>query len=454
MTTSDDALAQAQAEIDRLVTENQKLKQGQPTHHRWGWVRGTAVVVLLVIGFLLVPVAGVAVWTRNTLLHTDQYVETVAPLASEPAVIDDVATAVTTKLFEQFDVEAALEQYLPEQLAFAAGPISNQVQSTTKDLVVKALETEQFELLWRQVNRAASASVVAFVTRSDTSTVLQVQNGQLVLNLQPIVEQVKADLSARGLDFVDKIPDISTTVDLPVANVEYLVEARQAVRLLNTLAWVLPLLALACFAGAIALSRNRRSTLIKSALLVSGAALLLGIGLAIGRNQYLDAMATSPNVSEETATVVFDTLVRFLRNGIRVFFLLGVIVAFAAAVTGSTGWAVRFRSAVGGTLTEGGQKSGISTGPVGPFLARHRTAYRIGTVGVFAVWLLLLDRPTPGALVWLLVGVVAVLAVLEFLAGTAPREETAEAASASRPPDGPADPDAEATPDDTPVSTT
>lgn len=427
MMSDSDALSQAQAEIDRLKSENQRLRAEGAGGSGAGWVRGTAVVVLLVLGFLLVPVAGLAVWSRNTLLNTDRYVETVAPLASEPAVIDDVAKAVTTAIFERVDVQGALEQNLPEQLAFAAGPIANQVKSTTNDLVVRALESDQFNVLWRQVNRAASASVVAFVTRSDTSTVLQVENGQLLLNLQPIVEQVKTELSARGLDFVDRLPDVGTSINLPVANVQYLVDARQAVRVLNTLAWLLPVLALACFAGAIALSRRRRKTLITSALLVSGAALLIGIGLAVGRNQYLDAMATSPAVSEETAAVVFDTLVRFLRNGIRVFFLLGLVVAFAAAVTGDAGWAVRFRRTVGGAITEGGERSGLDTGPVGAFLAAHRTAYRIATVGVFAVWLLLLDRPTPKVLVWMVVGVVVVLAVLEFLAATAPRARRPEA---------------------------
>lgn len=431
MTAENDALAEAQAEIDRLNAENQRLQSESGSHG--GWIRSTAVVVLLALGFLLVPVAGIAVWTRNTLLDTDHYVETVAPLAKEPAVIDDVATAITTAIFERVDVETLLQENLPPKLAFAAGPITNQIKSTTNDLVVKALQSDQFDILWKQVNKAASASVVAFVTRSDTSTVLQVQNGQLMLNLAPIVEQVKTALSERGLDFVDRLPDVGTTVDLPVANVQYLVDARQAVRVLNTLAWLLPLLALACFAGAIALSRRRRRTLIASALLVSGAALLIGIGLTVGRNQYLDAMATSPQVSQETAAVVFDTLVRFLRNGIRVFFFLGLVVAFAAAVTGDSGWAVKFRGTMSGAITQGGEKSGLDTGPVGSFLSAHRTGYRVATVSVFGVALFLFDRPTPKTLLWLVVVMLLVLALLEFLAATAPREPALAEPAAEEP---------------------
>ncbi|MDH5279320.1 MAG: hypothetical protein OEW53_09800, partial [Actinomycetota bacterium] len=393
-------------------------------HH---WIRGTAVVVLMVLGFVLVPVAGVAVWTRNTLLNTDRYVETVAPLAQSQAVIDDVAQAVTTAIFNQFDVEAALQKNLPPELSFAAGPIANQVESTTNDLVVKALGSDQFDALWRAVNRQASASVVAFVTGSSSDTAIQVKNGQLVLDIQPILADVKQRLTAEGFDLASKLPSTDATVDLPVANVQYLVDARQLVKLLNTLAWLLPLLALLCFAGAVALSRNRRRALITTALLVSGAALLVGLALAVGRAAYIDA-TTSEAVSADTAAVVYDTVVRFLKNGLRVFFLLGLVVAFGAAVTGESAWAVATRRTTGRLVTQGGEKSGLDTGRVGAFFARHRTGYRVVTVGVFGVWLFLLNPPTPSALLWLVIGALAVLVVLEFLASTAPRApEAAEA---------------------------
>ncbi|MDH4160937.1 MAG: hypothetical protein OEV62_11810, partial [Actinomycetota bacterium] len=375
---SADALTTAQAEIDRLRRENEQLRAetapaGGRGHH---WIRGTAVVVLMVLGFVLVPVAGVAVWTRNTLLNTDRYVETVAPLAQSQAVIDDVAQAVTTAIFNQFDVEAALQKNLPPELSFAAGPIANQVESTTNDLVVKALGSDQFDALWRAVNRQASASVVAFVTGSSSDTAIQVKNGQLVLDIQPILADVKQRLTAEGFDLASKLPSTDATVDLPVANVQYLVDARQLVKLLNTLAWLLPLLALLCFAGAVALSRNRRRALITTALLVSGAALLVGLALAVGRAAYIDA-TTSEAVSADTAAVVYDTVVRFLKNGLRVFFLLGLVVAFGAAVTGESAWAVATRRTTGRLVTQGGEKSGLDTGRVGAFFARHRTGYRV-----------------------------------------------------------------------------
>jgi hypothetical protein len=432
-TPTDDSLAQAQAEIARLKQENERLRAGTPVAREGGrgWVRGTAVGVLLVLGFLLVPVSGLAVWTRNTLLNSDRYVETVAPLSNSQPVVDDVAAAITNEIFAQVDVETLLQENLPPKLTFAAGPIAGQVKSATNSLVVKALETDQFDALWRAVNRQASASVVAILTGTDASTVLQVKNGQVLLDLSPILADVKSRLTAQGVSIAASLPTTAPDVTLPVANIDYLVQARQLVKLLNTLAWLLPVLALLCFAGAIALSRNRRRTLITSALLVSGAALLMGLALGVGRAAYLDA-ATSEVVSEQTAAVVFDTLVRFLRNGLRVFFLLGLVVAFAAAVTGDAAWATSLRRTSGRLVTEGGEKSGLNTGRVGAFFAAHRTGYRVVTVSVFGIWLFLLNPPTPASLLWLSIGVLAVLVLLEFLASTAPRPGSEDAEDADR----------------------
>jgi hypothetical protein len=353
-------------------------------------------------------------------------VETVAPLATSQPVIDDVAAAVTTAIFEQIDVEAELEANLPPKLAFAAGPIASQVKSVTNDLVVKALETDQFDALWRAVNRQASASVIATLTGAETSTALQVVNGQVILDLSPVLADVKTRLSEAGVSIAANLPTTAPEVTLPVANIDYLVQARQLVKLLNTLAWLLPFLALLCFAGAVALSRNRRRTLITSALLVSGAALLLGLALGVGRAAYLDAV-TSPAVSEQTASVVFDTVVRFLRNGLRVFFLLGLVVAFGAAVTGDAAWARSLRRTSGRLVTEGGKRSGLDTGRVGAFFAAHRTGYRVVAVAVFGIGLFLLNPPTPASLLWLVIGLLAVLVLLEFLASTAPRPADEEA---------------------------
>ena len=429
--SSDRELQEARAEIARLRNENEQLRSGGDGGlaeaadrgvRSLGWVRSTAVVVLMALGFVLVPTAGVAVWTRNTLLNTDRYVETVAPLADSQPVIDDVANAITDEIFAQVDVEALLEENLPPELSFAAGPITSQVESTTRSLVVKALESDRFDVLWREINRQASASVVGLVTGKDTSEIIQIDNGQLFLELKPVIEEVKARLSDQGLSLADKLPAVSASVELPVANVSYIQDAQTAVRGLNTLANVLPWVAALCFLGAVLLSRNRRRALVWTGGLISGAALLVGLSLAVGRGIYLDSV-TSDMVSTETAAVVYDTVVRFLRNGVRVFFFLGIVLAFGAAVTGPSAWARKTREVSGGVMTQGGRRTGWNTGAFGAFVAAHRVGIQLAAAVVFGGAIFLVDRPTPSTVLWFVVALLVVVAAVQFLAATAPRDD-------------------------------
>ncbi len=420
---SDRELEEARAEIARLREENEHLREEHPSRG-FGWVRSTAVVVLFALGFLLVPTAGLAVWSRNTLLNTDRYVETVAPLSDEPAVIDGVANRVTDAIFAQIDVQSELETYLPPKLVFAAGPITSQVESTTNDLVVKALETDQFDTLWREVNRQASEALVTFVT-GDGSAAVSIQNGQLVLDIGPILASVKQRLLDQGVSIAEKIPSTDATVPLPVGDVSYLEDARTGFRWLNTLANFLPWIAAACFIGAVLLSRDRRRGLVWTGLLISGAALLVGVGLALGQQAYLDA-AVSGGANQATAEVVFETLVRFLRNGIRVFFVLGIILAFGAAITGPAAWARKTREVSGGLMTSGGQRTGWDTGGFGTFVADHKVGIQLTAAAVFGGAIFLVDRPTPSTVVWFVVALLAVVAMVQFLAATAPRGDDTE----------------------------
>ena len=427
MTDAPDAeLDAAQAEIDRLREENERLREDRPASGHAGWVRSTAVVVLFVLGALLVPAAGLSVWARNTLLDTDRYVETVAPLAKSDQVIDSVATRVTDALFERVDIESELEQYLPPKLAFAAGPITSQVKSTTHDLVVKALESDQFATLWDQVNRTASTALVNYV-KGDGSASLTIENGQLYLELGPIVDAVRQNLTSQGFALAAKIPSTDASVHLPVGDVSLIEELKSTLRMLNVLSYLLPVLALVCFLGAVFLMRDRRRGVVWVGVILAGAALSVGVSLAVGRSEYLNA-ATDGGADPQTAQVLFDTLVRFLRNGIRVIFLLGVVLAVAAVVTGPSTWAVRTRATVSGLITAGGERTGWNSGAAGAFAARHRLGLMGAAAVVMAIWLFLLDPPTPASVVWLALGLLVLLAGIQFFAATAPRDGSDELA--------------------------
>ncbi|MGD0094160.1 MAG: hypothetical protein ABSE73_29990, partial [Planctomycetota bacterium] len=144
-----------------------------------------------------------------------------------------------------------------------------------------------------------------------------------MLSLGPLIDQAKHNLAARGLTVVNKLPPINPT--FPLFDAKYLIKAQSAYRLLNTLRWVLPILAVILIAAGIYITHSHRRALIGAALGVAAGMLLLAIGLAIGRTIYLNQVPASV-LPSDAAAVVFDTLVRFIKQGLHVILAVALIV--------------------------------------------------------------------------------------------------------------------------------
>ena len=80
---------------------------GPAGRQRW---RTIVAVLLIVLGCVLAPLAGVAVWARNQVTYTDRYVATVAPLASDPAIQQAITDRITAQVFTYIDVQGLTTQ--------------------------------------------------------------------------------------------------------------------------------------------------------------------------------------------------------------------------------------------------------------------------------------------------------------------------------------------------------
>ena len=68
---------------------------------------------------VLAPLSIVAIWARDIVSDTDRYVETVAPLAEDPAVQNVVIQRITTEIVNRIDVRAVTQEAI-DALAAAA----------------------------------------------------------------------------------------------------------------------------------------------------------------------------------------------------------------------------------------------------------------------------------------------------------------------------------------------
>jgi hypothetical protein len=165
-------------------------------------------------------------------------------------------------------------------------------------------------------------------------------------------------------------------------------------------------------------ARDHRRALVGAGLGVAVAMLLLALGLAVFRSIYLDALPASV-LPHDAAAVLYDTIVRFLRAGLRTVFVLGLVVAAGAFLTGPSPTATRTRQSLArgiGWLQRGAEGAGLRTGPVGTWVYANRRVLRIGAVALAGLALVFWSRPTGKVVIGLAFVLLVVLAAIEFLA--------------------------------------
>ncbi len=376
----------------------------------------------IVPGCVFAPISVVAVWGANQVSNTTRYVENVTPLISQPAVRNALTDKISTAVSDQVDVQHLTMQVAAELssrgltrlgslLSGFSGSIASGVDGLIPTTVAKLVASP---LVHQQLVLALSGKKSA----------ITVSNGQVVVGLGPIIGQVKHNLAARGLTIVNKLPPINPT--FPLFSAKYLVQAQSLYRLLTTLKWVLPILTLILLTAGVYVARRHRRALAGAGLGLAASMVVLGVVLAIGRTIYLGKLP--PTVSADAAAAAFDTIVRFIRQGLRVLLVLGLVVTLAAFFTGPSVSAVKTRQAFRSwlaTIRGTGERADVTTGPVGTWVDQHRTALRITAVAIAALVLVFWGIPTGLTVLIIAIVLVAVLGLIELI-GRPPAQLKAE----------------------------
>ncbi|MGP8304162.1 hypothetical protein ACTPOK_40915 [Streptomyces inhibens] len=424
--------------------EYDRLRKAAAVRHRY-W-RYTAGSVLLVLAFLLAPLAVVATWVDREVVDTDRYVQTVAPLASEPAVQSVVTDRLTNRVVGTVDVKAITES-LTKALQKAgaptvvvkhtpalAGPLKSALTHTVHGVVSKVVTSHQFAQVWDEANRVAHAAVVKVLTGEGNSAV-QARGDTIVLDIGTIVDKVKQRLVDAGFEKAADIPKIDRTV--PLLQVDKLQQAQGAMRLLDVVGTWLPVVGLALAALAVWVIPAHRVALMSAAIGIGVMMIVLLIGLAVMRGVYLDSVRPT-TMPRDAAATIFDTLVRFLRQSTRTVLVIAVITALAAYLYGPGRGARAVRSGAARSTGAAGRalaRSGLRTGGPGQWLDTHRGWTTGIVIAAGALALVLWNYPTPASVALVLGIVVLVLVLLGILAGAAgrpgPASEGAETGTAT-----------------------
>ncbi|MEU4874144.1 hypothetical protein [Streptomyces sp. NPDC021608] len=416
-------IAQQARELDELHRRLGEL-ESRPHRHRH-WLRALGSILLILVASLLSLLAVVAVWANSIVRDTDRYVATVAPLASDPDVQRAVTNRVTDVVLRQIDVDAlvdqlsraASEQGVPPKAADLiknlSGPIDSGLKQLVSTTVMRVVSGPAFEKVWTNANRRAHSAVDKALTGSGGGTV-QVRDGQVAIDVAPVVAEVKQRLVDSGLAVAAKIPDVHT--DFVVVQSKDIGKIKSYLRVLQILGNWLPVVAVLIAAAGVFVAVHRRRALIGAAIGVFLAMVLLGVVLAVFRAVYLDHLP--PGTNSDAAGAIYDALVRFLRSSIRAVGALAVVTALGAFLVGPSRGAVFVRHFCGTGIGAGrdvAASAGLRLGAVGRFVHRFKTWIGAAILVVAAVVLFTWSYPTMAVVLWTAVIVLVAFGIREFL---------------------------------------
>src|SRR5262245_3074485 len=285
--------------------------------------RKIGVAVLLVLATLLWTCAGLGVWAKRQALDTNNWTDTATDLLKDEDIRVALGNYLVDQVYTSVAVKQAIEDALPPRLQPLAGPAASGLKEVARRNAPRVLGTAAALTAWRQANETAHALLIKVVEGD-------VADQDVTLDLKDLITKL-ADQTGLPSSVADKIPP--GVGQLTIAKPDQLDTARKALDFFQTAVWALVILAVAAFVGAVALSRDRRRTLVT----VGGCLIIAGIAmLAIRRiagNIVVDALADAPNASA-VADDVWAIVTRLLVDVAEGTMLFGLFILSGAWVAG------------------------------------------------------------------------------------------------------------------------
>ena len=303
--------------------------------------------VLFALGTLVILVGSLTLWVKRQALDTDSWVDT------------------STQLLENDEVRMALSVYIVDQLyderrsaGGARGAASDEPpgpRRADRGRASPARRRGRRPLpaaparpgLLGDANRVAHQELIA-VLEDETRGNITTGSGVVTLNLRTLVVNIGTELGF-GEELDARLPpDVGQIVILESDQLE---AAQTGVKLIKWMSWLVILIAVALYAGAIWLARGRRSMLrnVGVALFLVGI-LLLVIRRAVG-NYIVDTLSSGESVRDAIgSTWIIGT--SLLAEVAWAAIIYGIVILIGTWLAGPMGYATRARGAIAPTLRD------------------------------------------------------------------------------------------------------
>jgi hypothetical protein len=313
-------------------------------------VKRTGVVILLVLATLLWTVGIVSVWAQRQLLDTQNWVQTSDRLLENEQIREALSTAVLQRIYASAPVETRLRESLPPNLQPLAAPLAAALREVANRNAPKVLGTAAAQTAWEKSNRAAHTQLLR-VLNGDVA-----RGGTVTLNLHDLIAQVAAGTGLPA-GIADRLP--ANLQQLQVLKTDKIEAAQKALHTAKTLVIVLIVVSVLLMAGAIALSTDRRRTVVAC----GGCVIFAGVAVLalrrVGGDAAVNALAEAPNA----------------RPAVKAAFVIGTSLLTEAA-WGSIVFGLFV--VTGGWLVGSGRRATVIRRVSAPALREHAIAFRVG----------------------------------------------------------------------------
>jgi hypothetical protein len=291
------------------------------SHRGWVWT-------LIVLAAIIALLSSLTIFVKRQALNSQAFSETSVRMLQDKQVRDALSVYMTDQLFSNIDVKTQLEELLPKSTKSLAGPASGLLRQFAPRAASDILAQPAVQNVWQEVNYRAHQRFMAIINGKSSGTV-QTEQGEVVLDLHPLVQQLADRLGLGG----QIAPDAGRLV---IFKSDQLKLVQNSVKAIKVLSVFLVALVLILYAVAIRLAVGWRRVALRA---IGWSLAIVGVLLLVVRqvagNQIVGSLvhAQSEKTAARHAWLIGSTLLSDLAWTI-IFY--GVAVVIAAWLGGST----------------------------------------------------------------------------------------------------------------------
>ena len=223
------------------------------------------------------------------------------------------------------------------------------------------------------MNRLAHKAFIASITQT-SGGLINNQAGKVTLDVSVLIDTVKAQLTSKGLGFVNAVPTPAGAHDIVLVNSPALGKMAVLIDDLNAAAYLLPFVAIILLAVGVALAANRRKAVMWLGIGVVAVTLLPVQAIYLGQFPFAKAALNLAEVPSSAAQAAYSIVFRNLVRADQLFAIVGLVFVLGAMVAGPSKWAVALRSGLSHGIDNIGPDWDF--GPAGEWVLAHQSGMR------------------------------------------------------------------------------